>query len=209
MWSELIQGFTIGLTVSVPVGPVALLIIRRSIEDGRMAGIVSGLGAATVDLVYGSAAALGLKALTLAIEHHEHLLRAIGGLFLLGYGLHTLWTREPAALRRNVHEQNLRRAYFTTAVLTIANPLTWMGLVFVSAAAGVGTDEISLVHTGALVIGICAASFAWWTTLSTSAAWLGRKLGPNLLRTINTVAGALLLVAAVFQLGAIAYRHWI
>lgn len=56
----LLEGLIIGFCIAAPVGPIGLLCIRRSIAEGRLAGFVTGLGAATADACYGTIAVLGL-----------------------------------------------------------------------------------------------------------------------------------------------------
>lgn len=201
MVEELIRGFVVGITVSIPVGPIALLIMRRSLLDGRHAGILSGLGAATADLICGVAIALGLTVITRTIELHPHLVRLIGGVLMIGMGIHTIFSRTASDVKRPVHERNLAIAYFSTALLTLANPLTFMGMTFVAAAAGVGSGELSPAKTGFLVVGISLGSALWWLSLSCSAAWLGRKLGARTLHVINVWAGSLIIAFGFFQLG--------
>jgi len=200
-FEELFRGFVVGLTVSIPVGPIALLILRRSMLDGRLAGILSGLGAATADLICGAAIALGLTVITRTIELHPHLVRLIGGILMIGMGIHTLLSKTVGEAKRPVHEQNLAIAYFSTAALTLANPLTFMGMTFVGAAAGIGGNELSPASTGFLVAGISLGSATWWLALSCSAAWLGRKLGDRTLHVINFWAGILIVAFGLFQLG--------
>lgn len=60
----LIRGLAIGLAIAAPVGPIGVLCIRRTLADGRLAGLVTGLGAATADGVYGAVAAFGLMVVT-------------------------------------------------------------------------------------------------------------------------------------------------
>ena len=201
MLDELIRGFIVGLTVSIPVGPIALLIMRRSMLDGRLAGILSGLGAATADLICGTAIALGLTVITRTIELHPHLVRLIGGVLMIGMGIHTLLSKTSAEVKRPVHERNLAIAYFSTAALTLANPLTFMGMTFVGAAAGIGGAEPSPAMISFLVAGISLGSATWWMGLSCSAAWLGRKLGARTLHVINVWAGSLIVAFGLFQLG--------
>ena len=47
MASALLRGFVIGLLVAAPVGPMALLAIRRTLDRGWARGVASGLGIAT------------------------------------------------------------------------------------------------------------------------------------------------------------------
>ena len=56
----LLRGFVLGFTIAAAVGPIALLCIRRTLAEGRLVGLVSGLGVATADATYGAVAAFGL-----------------------------------------------------------------------------------------------------------------------------------------------------
>jgi threonine/homoserine/homoserine lactone efflux protein len=47
----LLKGLLIGFSIAAPVGPIGVLCIRRTLADGRVAGLVSGLGAATADAI--------------------------------------------------------------------------------------------------------------------------------------------------------------
>ncbi|PTY05877.1 lysine transporter LysE [Opitutaceae bacterium EW11] len=200
MISQFQRGIAIGLAVSVPVGPIALLVMRRSVRDGRLAGFISGLGAATADLLCGTVAAFGLAALTMLVQHHTPLLQIIGGLVLIAMGVHVVRSSPPLDSKQPIHERRLIRAYFTTCALTLANPMTFVGMMFVSAAAGVGSGELSTLATIVLGTGIFLGSAVWWLTLSFSSGWLGRKLGAKTLHVVNLIAGAVIVVFGVYQL---------
>ena len=60
----LMRGLAIGLAVAIPVGPIALLCMRRTLERGFLIGFGTGLGAAVADLLYSSIAAFGISART-------------------------------------------------------------------------------------------------------------------------------------------------
>lgn len=51
--SSLLRGLLIGLSVAAAVGPMSVLCIQRTIHKGFPYGIVSGLGIATADGLYG------------------------------------------------------------------------------------------------------------------------------------------------------------
>ena len=54
----LLRGGLIGLAIAAPVGPIGVLCIRRTLADGWVFGLVSGLGAATADALYGCIAGM-------------------------------------------------------------------------------------------------------------------------------------------------------
>src|SRR5271170_2342067 len=58
-----LKGIVIGAVIAVPVGPVGILCLRRTIFEGRLAGLVSGLGAATADALFGVVAAFAASPL--------------------------------------------------------------------------------------------------------------------------------------------------
>ncbi len=88
----MLKGFLIGLSIAAPVGPIGVLCIRRTLADGRLVGLVTGLGAASADAVYGSMAAFGLTLVTGFLVAQENILRIVGGLFLLFLGLRTFFS---------------------------------------------------------------------------------------------------------------------
>ena len=55
----LLQGLIMGFAIAAPVGPIGVLCIRRTLAHGRLAGLISGLGAASADAVYGAVAGFG------------------------------------------------------------------------------------------------------------------------------------------------------
>ena len=58
----LLKGIGVGFAVAAPVGPIGLLCIRRTLANGRAAGLASGLGAASADALYGILVAAGFAA---------------------------------------------------------------------------------------------------------------------------------------------------
>src|SRR5512146_198048 len=89
-----LRGLALGFSIAAPVGPIGVLCIRRTLADGRLVGFVSGLGAATADMLYGAVAAFGLTAVTAVLTGQRVWLGLIGGAFLLYLGLRTA-TRPP------------------------------------------------------------------------------------------------------------------
>ncbi len=84
-----LRGLLIGFSIAAPVGPIGVLCIRRTLTDGRLAGLASGLGAASADAIYGSLAGFGLTLVANFLVSQQSWLRLGGGLFLLYLGLKT------------------------------------------------------------------------------------------------------------------------
>ena len=81
-----LKGLLIGFSIAAPVGPIGLLCIQRTIANGRTSGLVTGLGAATADGLYGVVAAFGLTAISSFLVGQLFWFRLVGGIFLLYLG---------------------------------------------------------------------------------------------------------------------------
>jgi threonine/homoserine/homoserine lactone efflux protein len=195
-----LKGLLVGFSIAAPVGPIGLLCIRRALSAGRMAGFVSGLGAATADALYGVVATLGLTAVTNLLIEQQHWLRLGGGVFLLYLGVATLRAAPPAGEARARRAENGWAAYASTFVLTLTNPMTIISFVGIFAGIGVGASTSGAGAAGLLVVGVFLGSAAWWLILSTTAGWLGARLQSGGLRIVNIVSGAVIAAFGAWQL---------
>src|SRR5438093_9335988 len=75
------------LLILVVPGPAVLYITARSIDQGRLAGLVSVLGVATGSLVHVAAAAFGLSALLLSSAVAFSAVKYLGAAYLVYLGI--------------------------------------------------------------------------------------------------------------------------
>ena len=199
----ILRGALIGFSIAAPVGPVGLLCIRRSLHEGRLAGFVTGMGAAAADTLYGAAAAFSLTALTAFLTDHRGTIQGFGGVFLLYLGIATLRARPPAtvASRPATH---LGGAFITAFAITATNPITV--LAFIGIFAGLGITTSDTFSALSLVFGVFLGSAAWWLILSAGAAHFSRSIQSGGLRAINRVAGIGILLIALWQLAQLAFN---
>lgn len=192
-----------GFCIAAPVGPIGLLCIRRSAIDGRAAGFVTGLGAATADALYGLIAALGVTAVTHFLVDHRTAIHWFGGLFLVYLGISLARAKPAAATATPVHARSLAAAYVSTFALTLANPATILAFVAIFAGLGIGVKASGVTPAAVLVAGVFLGSAVWWLLLSTGANWLGNKVGAHRLHVINLVSGTLIALFGAWQLASL------
>ena len=193
------QGLILGFSIAAPVGPIGVLCIRRTLAHGRGAGLLTGLGAATADALYGSIAAFGLTALASILISQGAWLRPLGAVLLGILGLRA-WGSRPEASAAPPAPSSLPRAYLTSLGLTLTNPLTILSFAGAYAGLGLGTRVADSLAAAALVAGVFSGSVLWWITLTLSVGWMRSRLGPRTLRWVNRLSGALLLVFAALLL---------
>lgn len=199
--SLLIRSIIIGFSIAAPVGPIGVLCIRRTLAQGRAAGLVSGLGAATADAVYGAIAAFGMTFISELLVGGQFWLRLFGGLVLLYLGVTTFvaWPAERAAQDSGY---GLLGAYASTFVLTLTNPATILAFVAIFAGLGLASDAHGDYAAAAwLVLGVFAGSALWWVLLSGGGSLLRSRVGARSLTWVNRLAGT---VIAAFGILAIA-----
>jgi threonine/homoserine/homoserine lactone efflux protein len=195
----LLKGFVLGFSIAAPVGPIGLLCIRRSLADGRVVGLLTGLGAATADAVYGGIAAFGLTAVSGMLVAYRTWLGLLGGVFLCYLGVRTMVSSAPAESRDSAQTSGLASAYASTFVLTLTNPMTILS--FVAVFAGIGLVSGSGSRSAAmLVAGVFAGSAAWWLLLSTGTSMLRTAIGPRVMTIVNQVSGTLIVAFGIYAI---------
>jgi len=202
--SFFLRGLLIGFSIAAPVGPIGVLCLRRTLAEGRLAGLVSGLGAATADAFYGSIAGFGVTFVANALVQQQTWLRLVGGLFLCYLGVRTFLAR-PAEQSAQVQGKGLLGNYASTFFLTLTNPVTILSFAGIFAGLGLseGTDYLS---AGLLVLGVFLGSALWWLTLSTGASLLRSRITPLVLRWVNRASGVVIAVFGVIALVGLAPR---
>src|SRR5579871_5371642 len=111
-----VRGLAVGFSIAAPVGPIGVLCIRRTLADGRAAGFVSGLGAATADATYGCIAGFGLTAIANLLVGQQFWISLIGGIFLCYLGVKT-FISQPAEKAASARSAGLGGAYGSTLFL--------------------------------------------------------------------------------------------
>jgi threonine/homoserine/homoserine lactone efflux protein len=190
-----LKGIAVGAVIAVPVGPVGILCLRKTIFEGEWAGLMSGLGAASADAFFGVIAAFGLTFISQWIFGYESLLRAAGGCYLLYVGTHALLRPPPVAVGADRGRETSFRNFLSTFALTITNPVTILVFLGVFEALGLSGARATLLLAGILVVGMWTGSFVWWLTLSLGIGMFRRAIGPRQLGWISRGSGAVLFLS--------------
>ena len=204
----LLKGIVVGIVIAVPVGPVGILCIRRTILSGRLAGLSSGLGAATADSLFGIIAGFGLTVISNWLLGYQDWLKLIGAAFLLYVGGKALFTAPDVEETTQNDRDTLIRNFASTFVLTLTNPITLLSFVAIFAAVGLTGQAATVTTVGILVVGIWLGSLLWWLGLSIGAGLWRRVLDEHHLRWINRGSGGILLLCGIGLVGMVIAAHF-
>ena len=179
-WSTLSLFITAALVLVFMPGPNTLYIIARSVQQGRMAGIVSSLGIQVGSSFHIAAATLGVSALLLSSALAFSVVKYVGAAYLIYLGVKTLLTREKVTETGTVEGKGLSRAFYQGVLVSLFNPkaaLFFFAFLpqFVDAKRGSAATQIMFL--GAIVVVLGALSDSIYELLSGS---LGNLLRGNL-----------------------------
>ena len=217
-----VQGVAIGFTASIPLGPIGVMIIQRTLNKGRRSGFVSGLGAASSDLVYAIIAGFSVSFIMNFVEEQKKMLSILGAIVLICIGVKIFLTNPVTQMRRRQQQkirlkqlqeqmpeqlkvENKRRSglitdYFSTFFLTITNPLAiFLFLALMSLVGGERTIFTQIFLLGGV---FCGASL-WWLMLTMLVGLFRKKLTLKRLYYINKIAGGIIIFLVM---GALLYE---
>ena len=184
----LIGGIIVGLMIAMPVGPVNILCIRRTIGAGWRSGVISGVGAAAADMLYGGIAGFSITLVIQFLVREQFWIRLFGGILLVGIGIWYFFKR-PVALDARLQDRGSAYSDIRSAfLLTLTNPTTVLSFVALLAALGMGAQRLWWL-TVFLVGGIFCGSMMWWIVLSVIVNHFRDRFNDRLLLLMNRFAG--------------------
>jgi len=195
-FSLFLRSFIIGISIAAPVGPIGILCIRRTLSHGKLAGFLSGMGAASADMLYGAIAAFGLTVITNLLVENAFWLQVIGGMFLLYLGIKT-FIEKPAVNVSHPEQDGYFSMYLSTFFLTLTNPITILSFAAIFAGALLG-EKIN--RPLVMVAGVFIGSAGWWLALSLGVGLMRSRLDQNHMVWINRISGAI-----IFLFGMVAF----
>ncbi|HWU25025.1 MAG TPA: LysE family transporter [Rhizomicrobium sp.] len=202
------SGIIIGLIVALPIGPVNLICIRRTLALGPMNGFVSGLGAALGDGVLAIIMAFGFTAVVEFIHGVSGILELAGGTLLIFFGVSTFFS-DPLHGKRieqlangQVAVHSFLRAFASTFALTIINPATLFGFATLFATlGGLTASHARFGYAALVVLGVVSGSTLWWFTLTSVVGIFHAGIDAAVMKWINRVSGALVTLCGLGVLG--------
>lgn len=190
------QSLLIGFSIAAPVGPIGLLTIQRTLNQGPAAGLATGMGAAVADAAYGAVGAFGVTVLIQALTAARMPL-AIGGAAFLLWMAWSIW-RAPVAERaaQAGGGSDLVRCFAGTFVLTLSNPATILSFI---AVFGALAGRMQVASPWTMIAGVLIGSALWWLLLATAVGRLRERFDVRWRRRINVASALVLAGFALWQ----------
>lgn len=194
----LLRGFAIGFVMSMPIGPIWMLCIRRALASGGVTAFLATLGAAVADSILATIATLGSSIISSFFRTEQAPLHIGGGLFLIYLAIHG--ARTAVSLEPEQRTSSTARGFVSIFLLTLFNPGNILGVMAVFAAVGVYAPDIP--STVSLVLGVLAGSAGWWLVLSMAAGAVRRHFSPRWIVWLNQGSALVLAIFGLTTLGS-------
>jgi len=185
-----LKGIILGLAVSMPLGPIGIILINRTIKRGFLSGFFSGLGLASADTTLAMLASLGYSFIISFIKSERFILSIIAGILVIAVGLKVFLSNPVKDIRhKDKANKSLWRDYYSVFALAISNPYTV--LIFIALFSGIniaGNLRPELVPFF-LIPGVFIGALTWWFFLSYFVSRFKKKIRLRVIVRLNKIAG--------------------
>jgi len=195
-----IKGFIIGIAISMPLGPISILCIQRTLFYGIKIGFITTVGSALADGIYGSIAAFGLSSISRFLTGYQYWIHIAGSIFLLYLAIMIL-NSPPRTIDTTLKtETSFIKAFVSAFLLTITNPITIFSFLALFASIGLGSTRHGTHEALLMVLGIVSGSMTWEFLLSLSIKGIFYKhMNHTMMRIINYISGSTIIAFAALS----------
>lgn len=201
MLVDMLKGFLVGMCASAPIGPIAILVVQKSLSKGHKAGFISGLGASVVDTLYAFIAIFALAFAQKFIEEHQNAILLVGGVVLAIVGL-TMAFSDPFRKMKDDGDSSVSPKDFGQAfAMGLSNPMAIFVMFTLFAFFGLANDAPHNWRVTPIILSVSAGSVTYWFSMS----WLLSRFRKNFrMRTIlwiSRITGAIVVIIGIVLLG--------
>jgi threonine/homoserine/homoserine lactone efflux protein len=191
----IIKGIIIGLFISIPLGPIGMLCIQRTLNRGRKYGIATGLGATTSDLIYTMITLFFVSFVVDLIEQQRFIIELGGSIILIAFGAFIYNSNPSTQPKPNEPvKHSVFGDYISSFGLTFSNPLVLFVLMALFARFDFMNNETTLFLSITGIVSILAGAFLWWGTLTFFVSKFRSKLNMRGLKILNRITGVLIML---------------
>ncbi len=197
----LIKGIMVGLVVSIPLGPMGVLCLQRTLNKGKSSGFSSGMGIATADAIFALIAGLGISFIIHFLSEQQLIIKIIGGLIIAFIGLKIFIANPVKQFKKHRREgKNLFEDFISILFMALSNPFTIF--LYIAIFAGLNLHDVSSGYSSALLVvaGVFMGASLSWFTISTVVNHFRANIRLRRLMWINRIAGITIILFGVFAI---------
>ena len=192
------KGLLAGLLVSVPVGPMAVLVIQRTANRDLKSGIYSGLGIAVTDTIWALFAGFSVSYIISFLREHQAVIQIIGAIALFVLGFYIFNSHPVSAVRKFKRKgASPVKCFFSAFAFALSNPVILLAYIVVFASTNIVFNIHHLASPIVFVTGFLSGAMGWWVFISLTVNRFRHHFNLNILWWFNKVSGSFIMVFVV------------
>lgn len=194
-----VKGILIGVIASAPMGPVGVLCVQRTLNKGRVYGLVTGFGASISDIIYALMTGYGLSFIYDFIHNRTALfwLQLIGAVLMFVFGVHTFRTNPTQnAHKVSRNKSSLVQNGVTGFFLAFSNPLLVLLFLALFTPLNFMLPEQPLYNQFIGYAAIFGGAMLWWVFITYVVSKLRERFDVRGVWIINKIIGTLVMIGA-------------
>jgi len=201
MLLDILKAYIIGICASAPIGPIAILVMQKSLSYGHRAGFVTGLGATTIDTTYSIISIFALAIAQDFIDTYEYTIYLVGGIILAGLGI-SMAFKDPF---RKIKGMNNERGasvkdYFEAVLTALSNPGAMFVMFALFAFFNVDLVEKSITILP-VILAVAGGSMTYWFFFSLGFSKVRKAVKLSHLIWVSRIAGIVILIIGIALIG--------
>lgn len=201
---DFLKALVVGAAASAPVGPVAILIIQKTLGKGFKPGFVTSLGSTVVDTVFAIVAIFALAYVQNFIEGNSIPILIAGGLIVIALGV-SMSLSNPFRKMKNGKVVNSRISatdFLTAIAMGFTNPGAIAVMFALMAFFGIAENRSADWSCFPIIIGIAAGSIAYWLLVTALLNIFRKQFNMRTLLWMNRVMGAIVIIVGLATLAS-------
>ncbi|MBR2127261.1 MAG: LysE family transporter [Bacteroidales bacterium] len=201
MLVDMLKGFLVGVCASAPIGPIAILVVQKSLSNGHKSGFVSGLGASVVDTLYASIAIFALAFAQKFIDDHHNVILLAGGAVLVLVGVSMAFS-DPFRKMKSNEEPGVSPKDFGQAVaMGLSNPMAIFVMFTLFAFFGLANEAPHNWSVTPIILSVSLGSVSYWFCISWLLSRFRKTFRMRTILWISRITGAIIVIIGIALLG--------
>lgn len=201
MFVDMFKGFLVGICASAPIGPIAILVVQKSLSKGRKSGFVSGLGASVVDTMYAIIAIFALAFAQKFIEDHHNIIFLVGGAVLMIVGFNMALSDPFRKMKADGSSSVSPKDFGQALAVGLSNPMAIFVMFTLFAFFGLANEAPRDWHIAPIILSVSFGSVTYWFTMSWLLSRFRKTFKMNTILWISRITGAIVVIIGIVLLG--------
>jgi threonine/homoserine/homoserine lactone efflux protein len=198
---DMLKGFLVGMCASAPIGPIAILVIQKSLSKGHKAGFVSGLGASVVDTFYAFIAIFALAFAQKLIERHQTVILLAGGVVLIALGISMAFSNPFRKMKKDGKPKVSSKDFAQAVLMGLSNPMAVFVMFTLFAFFGLAKEAPQTWSVAPILISVSLGSVTYWFSVSWILSHFARNFRMRTILWISRITGAVIVIIGIALLG--------